>query len=180
MKRPRGERDKGERARKKWDKGERVGFIAMSAWWIRHVLFVGCAAGEFALIIFPSTDTFKSMWHSGARKVWENVRGTHRNLGQTGGATAPPSCQRDEIRSKSSSEDSTISDLLTRKHSPLPAPVITFLQANMSSLHCNFSYADVPSRVSLPVLWKAAYCFMFNSLFFLPSCIFLNLYEICT
>lgn len=33
------------------------------------------------------------------------------------------------------------------KNIPLPTPVKTFLRANMSSLYCDFSYADVPSRV---------------------------------
>lgn len=131
---------------------EREVFIAMSAWWIRHVLFVGCTAGEFALIIFPSTDTRKSMWHRRAREKCERVeeegeekKRKSRNLGRTGGATAPPSCQKDEIRTGSNAEDSAMRNI----HPPLLTPVITLLQANMSSLHCDFSYADVPSAVFL-------------------------------
>lgn len=92
------------------------------------------------------------MWHSRAsvrakkkkkkRREGEK-KGKSLNLGQTGGATAPPSCQRDEIRTRSKAEDGAMRNI----HPPLPTPVITLLQANMSSLPWDFSYADVPSTV---------------------------------
>lgn len=89
------------------------------------------------MIIFPSTDTLKSMWHSRAsvrvKKKKKEKGGKKRkslNLGRTGGATAPPSCQRDEIRTGSKAEDGAMRNI----HPPLPTPVITLLQANMSSL----------------------------------------------
>lgn len=81
--RGKGGEEGGEWGGSEGSEGERVVFIAMSAWWIRHVLFAGCTAGEFALIIFPSTDTFKSMWHSAARKVWENQEGAESRAEQS-------------------------------------------------------------------------------------------------
>lgn len=39
-------------------------------------------------------------------------------------------------------------------HPPLPSPVITLLQANMSSLRWDFSYADVPSAVFPLLVFK--------------------------
>lgn len=70
------------------------------------------------------------MWHSRASVREEEEEGGSLNLGRTGGATAPPSCQRDEIRTGSKAEDGTMRNILP----PLPTPVITLLQANMSSL----------------------------------------------
>lgn len=77
------------------------------------------------------------------------------NLGQTGGATAPPSCQRDEIRSRKKKKATLRTaasydlspGLEKKKKNCLHTPAITFLRANMSSLRSNFSYADVPSGV---------------------------------
>lgn len=54
----------------------------------------------------------------------------------------------------------TAPSLISLWNNPLPTPIITLLWANMSSLHCNFSYADVPSNVFLLVVYKAVYCFV--------------------
>lgn len=95
------------------------------------------------------------------------------NLGQTGGTTAPPSCQTDEIRTKSNSDDRTISDLPMRKHF-LPYNLKKkkkILEANMSSLCCSFSYADVPSGAFSPVL---IFLFGYSSVRFM-SCLKKNI-----
>lgn len=94
----------GRRERKWTKEREWAVFTAAAAWWIRHFLFVGCTAREFASIIFPSTDTFNQCGTARPEKCEKMCEARSEapscNLGQTGGATAPPSCQTDEIRIK--------------------------------------------------------------------------------
>lgn len=85
------------------------------------------------------------------------------NPSRTGGATAPPSCRGDEIR-KQLGGAAVSSRFVTqkerekkRKKKSLPTLAITSLQANMSSLHSNFSNADVPSGAFFFLLFSLFY-----------------------